>query len=260
MSYDDALKLAKGLQEHCPESLKGGIMSKAVVKKQDQAVAAYEGATGVASNIGSEDMRLPRIALIQAMSPTAQDGTHKAGELVNSLTQEVLPQPLVIVPAFVFKNVIKWKPREQGGGIIYRTTNITEEVKRDLAWVGDQKPAATAFINAVCLVEGQGDMPLIVSFCNTSYKAGQDLATLTYLKRPAWRYTYELSAKKVTNTKGTFHVFNVKLGKPATEEQMKAAADLYENVKNMSIDTDYEGAHGGTVDTTATEDTEPQEF
>jgi hypothetical protein len=254
MSYDDALKLAKGLQEHCPESLKGGIMSKAVVKKQDQAVAAYEGATGVASNIGSEDMRLPRIALIQAMSPTAQDGTHKAGELVNSLTQEVLPQPLVIVPAFVFKNVIKWKPRSEGGGIIYRTTNITEDVKRDLAWVGDQKPAATAFINAVCLVDGQGDMPLIVSFCNTSYKAGQDLATLTTLKKPAWKYTYELSAKKVTNTKGTFHVFNVKLGKPATEEQVKAAAELYEQVKNMSIDTDYEGAQGGTVQAPIDED------
>ena len=217
---------------------------KDLAVKPEGAVANYEGPTGVASNIGSEDMRLPRVALIQAMSPTAQDGTHKAGELVNTLTQEVLPTPCVIIPCFVFKNVIKWKPRSEGGGIIYRTTNITEEVKRDLAWVGDQKPAATAFINAVCLVDGQGDMPMIVSFCNTSYKAGQDLATLTTLKKPSWKYSYELSAKKTTNTKGTFHVFNVKLGKPVSEEQMKAAVELYENVKNMSIDTDYEGAAG----------------
>jgi len=233
-------------------------MSKELAKKQTAEVAKYEGPTGVSGNIGSEDMRLPRIALIQAMSPTAQDGTHKAGELVNSLTQEVLGQPLVIVPAFVFKNVIRWKSRSEGGGIIYRTTNITDDVKKDLAWVGDQKPAATAFINAVCLVDGQGDMPLIVSFCNTSYKAGQDLATLTTLKKPSWKYTYELSAKKVTNTKGTFHVFNVKLGKPATEEQVKAAMELYENVKNMSIDTDYENTTSGVV--TSTEGAEPTEF
>jgi hypothetical protein len=214
---------------------------------KDGAVQKFDGPTGVSSNIGSEDMRLPRIALIQAMSPTAQDGTHKAGELVNSLTQEVMGQPVLLVPCFVFKNVIKWKPRQEGGGIIYRTVNITEEVKRDLAWVGDQKPAATAFINAVCLVEGQGDMPLIVSFCNTSYKAGQDLATLTSLKRPAWAYHYELTAKKVTNTKGTFHVFNIKLGKPTTPEQQKSAAELFEQVKTMSIDTDYDHASGNVA-------------
>jgi hypothetical protein len=217
---------------------------KDIAVKTDGAVTKFDGPTGVSSNIGSEDMRLPRIALIQAMSPTAQDGTHKAGELVNSLTQEVMGQPVILIPSFVFKNVIKWKPRAEGGGIIYRTTNITDEVKKDLAWINDQKPAATAFINAVCLVEGQGDMPLIVSFCNTSYKAGQDLATLTSLKRPAWAYHYELTAKKVTNTKGTFHVFNIKLGKPTTPEQQKAAAELFEQVKTMSIDTDYDGASG----------------
>ena len=233
-------------------------MSKELAKKQAAEVAAYEGPTGMASNIGSEDMRLPRIALIQAMSPTAQDGTHKVGALVNTLTQEELTAPVVIIPCFVFKNVIKWKPRSEGGGIIYRTTNITEEVKKDLMWVGDQKPVATAFINAVCLVEGQGDMPMIVSFCNTSYKAGQDLATLTTLKKPSWKYSYELSAKKVTNTKGTFHVFNVKLGKPVSEELMKQAVELYENVKNMSIDTDYEGAAGAKQ--APLESTDQQEF
>jgi hypothetical protein len=211
-------------------------MSKDVAVKKTQETAVYEGPTGIASNITSEDLRLPRITLIQAMSPTAQDGTHKSGDLINTLTQEVLTQPVKIIPCFIFKNVIKWRPRSEGGGIIYRTTNITEEVKKDLAWVGDQKPLATAFINAVCLVEGQGDMPVLVSFCNTSYKAGQDLATLTTLKRPAWKQLYELSARKVTNTKGTFHVFNIKMGQAATPEQMKAAADLYENVKNMSID------------------------
>jgi hypothetical protein len=214
---------------------------KELAKTEPQDVAVYTGPTGMASNITQEDMRLPRISLIQAMSPSAQDGTHKSGDLVNTLTQEVLASPVILIPCFVFKNVIKWRPRSEGGGIIYRTTTITDEVKRDLAWVGDQKPSATAFINAVCLVDGQGDMPLIVSFCNTSYKTGQDLATLTALKRPAWRYQYELTAKKTTNTKGTFHVFSVKLGKPSTPEQMKAAEELYNQVKDMSIDTDYEG-------------------
>jgi hypothetical protein len=200
----------------------------------------YSGPSGISDNIGQQDMRLPRVALIQALSPTAVDGTHKVGSLVNTLTQEEIKAPCVITPCFVFKNVIKWHPREQGGGMIYKTTNITAEVQKDLAWVGDQKPMADAYINCVCVIDGI-DMPMIASFCKTSYKSGQDLATLVQLSGCAWKYKYELGTKLIKGAKGSYYIFTVKRAGKTTEQEAHDAKDLYESVKGMSIETDYEG-------------------
>jgi hypothetical protein len=220
---------------------------KEVVVTQAAIPAVYDGPTGMAANIGTSDLRLPRVALQQALSPSVVDGTHKVGALVNSLTQEEIKAPAVITPCFVFKNVIKWKPREQGGGMLYKTTNITADVQKDLAWVGDQKPTADAYINVVCLIDGQEGMPVLLSFCKTSYKAGQDLATLVQLSGCAWKFKYEIGTKLIKGAKGSYYIFTVKRAAKTTEEEAVAAKELYENVKGLSIETDFEG------DTTATE-------
>lgn len=197
--------------------------------------------SGLAGNIDQSDMRLPRIALTQSKSPTVEEGIHKQGIFINSLTKEEI-KDAVIVPVLVFKSVIRWKPRAEGGGIIYKTTNITDDVKEDLKWRGDQKPLATAYINAVCLVEGE-DMPLIASFSMTSYKAGQDLATLVSLSKSAWDYKYKLGVKKESKTTGSYFIFTVARGAKTTDEEKQRAAELAQIVSNMAIDTDYEGGH-----------------
>lgn len=207
-----------------------------------QAPAVYDGPSGISDNITTQDLRLPRVALMQALSPSVVDGTHKVGTLVNSLTQEEIKAPAIITPCFVFKNVIKWKPREQGGGMLYKTTNITADVQRDLAWVGDQKPQADAYINVVCTIAGQEGMPMIVSFCRTSYKTGQDLATLTTLFKPSWSYKYELGAKLSKNKLGQpYYIYTIKRAGKTTEAEAAEALELYKNVKGMTITTDYEG-------------------
>jgi hypothetical protein len=234
-------------------------MSKEIAKKAAQEVAAYTGPTGLADNITSADLHLPRVALLQSMSKQVQDDpkTYTPGGFVNTLTQDVIPTPLVFTPVFVFKNVIKWNPREKGGGVLYKTLKYTADVIKDISWQGMEKPAATQYINCVSLVEGS-DMPLVISFCNTSFKAGQDLLTLVQLSGCAWKYQYELQSVKTSNAKGTWHVMRVKRLSLTDEVKSAAAAHMYENVKGMAIDTDYEGA----TEATSTEATgaEPQEF
>jgi hypothetical protein len=231
---------------------------KEVIVAQAQPPATIDTgrALGLAENIGQSDMKLPRIELTQALSPTVTAGKHKAGVLVNSLTKEELVQPLLITPVFAFKNVIRWKPRAQGGGIVYRTMNITPDVAEDLRFHGDQKPQATAYINVVCLVEGQ-DMPLIASFCNTSYTAGQALATLIAISGYAWKYKYRISSKQRTNNQGTFYVFDVARDTVTTPEEQSKASEMFASVKGMAtIDTDYEG----DTTTAAPEAGEKREF
>lgn len=196
---------------------------------------------GLATNIEASDIRLPRIELTQALSSAVQDGTHKQGTLINYITKQELKAPVVFVPVYIFKSAILWRPRAEGGGIVYKTQDFTDpQVRKDIEWSGDQKPKATLYINAVCKVEGE-DMPLVASFCNTSLKAGTNLLSMVALSGTAWNYSYVLTPVKTQNNQGTFFKLDVKMHKPTTAEQRTAAAMLYQQVSAVSIDTDYEG-------------------
>lgn len=217
--------------------------------------AVYIRPTGLADNITSQDLRLPRVALLQPLSPQVQNegDKYKQGMFIDTLTQDVLSTPIVFVPVFIFKNVIKWKPRAEGGGMIYKTLTPTPEQLKECQFDGSNKPTADMYINAVCMVEGF-ETPLIISFCKTSLKAGQDLITLATFAGCAWKYTYTLKAVKQTNSKGIFYVMRVE--RSILNEHPQEAADLYEQVKSMVIETDYEGA---THDTSP-EAGDPKEF
>lgn len=216
---------------------------------------------GLGANIDVKDIRLPRIELVQAMSALAQDGTFKPGQLVNSLTKQALTEPVEIIPVFVTKSAIRWKPRNEGGGIIYKTSDFSDPaVKDDVQWHGDEKPKATVYINFVCRVAGE-TMPLIASFCNTSQKTGFNLLSMVAMSGCSWNYRYILSAVKKENAQGKFFVFDVRMGKPTTPEEKTDALELYKQVSTMdSIDTDYEGdTSSATVEEPAT-DGQPKEF
>lgn len=196
--------------------------------------------TGLAPNISAHDLRLPRIALLQALSPQLNENDKlRAGMFYNTLLQEEIPAPLVFTPIFAFRNAIKYNPREQGGGIIYKTTNFTPEVIKDCQWDGLNKPVATEFVNAVVLVENF-DIPLIVSFSKTSLNAGKDLLTFITLSRQAWKFNYVLESHKTIKNNNTFYVMRVKRGKASDADTIIEASSLYDSVKGMSLESVFE--------------------
>ena len=200
---------------------------KAVAKKEETAVAVpsapqYDG------NIGNEDLILPRVELLQALSPTVVSGQASAGEIVNNITKEVIGPEVILVPVYLTKNWIRWRKREEGGGMVWRSNDPTDErVIEESKWGADgSKPLATAYLNFLCFVEG-GDMPIIVSFANTNYKTGRKWLTLTKMSMgQIYDSQYKLTAHSQTNNKGTFYIFDVTRVGPATSEQKEKAASL----------------------------------
>lgn len=217
----------------------------------------YTGPTGLSNNITAADLRLPRVALLQSLSPQVQnDGeVYKQGMFINTLTQDILKSPISFVPVFIFKNFIKWRPRNEGGGMVWKTTTPTAAQLKECQFDGANKPTADTSYNAVCLIDGDVT-PVVLSFAKTNIKAGQDLTTLAQLSGYAWKYKYTLESVKTTNTKGTFYVMRVK--RSLLNENPQEAADLYEQVKGMSIDTDYEGSTNEDISEPTTD--EPLEF
>lgn len=72
-------------------------------------------------NLDVSDMEIPRIKLIQAISPevTIHDNI-KPGEFWHTLAEESLGKEVRVVPVFIDRRYILWKPRKSGGGILAR--------------------------------------------------------------------------------------------------------------------------------------------
>jgi len=75
-----------------------------------------------AENVGSEDVVIPRIELVQALSPARKkndpayiEGADE-GMLFNNVTRELYGLDVVVVPVYYSKQYLVWKDRKQGGG------------------------------------------------------------------------------------------------------------------------------------------------
>ena len=70
----------------------------------------------------SRDVAIPFLGLLQAGSPQVTDGDPKripgavAGDLMNTVTQELLGKTVYVVPCFTQNVFVEWAPRDTGGG------------------------------------------------------------------------------------------------------------------------------------------------
>jgi len=197
---------------------------KDVVKKEETPVAVTQ-QKEYDSNISNEDLILPRVELLQALSPTVVAGDASPGQIVNNITKNDLGEKVTLVPVYLTKNWIRWRKREEGGGMMWRSNDPTDErVIEESKWGADgSKPLATAYLNFLCLIKEE-DLPIIVSFANTNYKTGRKWLTLTKMSMGhLWDSQYALTAHQQTNNKGTFYVFDVSRVGPSTAAQKEKA-------------------------------------
>jgi hypothetical protein len=102
----------------------------AVVERQTTAVASMKdvpehirGSAGRGSeNVETQDLIIPRIELVQALSKCLEEGSAeyiegaKAGMFYNSVTRELYGHSLIVCPVFFKKQYLAWRDRKKGGG------------------------------------------------------------------------------------------------------------------------------------------------
>lgn len=213
-------------------------MTKEVSKKQNNEVAELKQTPrGIDANISQDDLILPRLELTQALSPIVVQGDAKPGALLNSVDKTDLGDEVTIIPVILRKNFIRWIPRDQGGGMLWKSDDPSDpRVIEETKFGPDgQKPLATAYLNFLCMIEGES-MPIVVSFSNTSYTAGRRLLTMAKMNGgDLFSHSYKLSAKSRTNRKGTFFVLEVEEGGLAKKEDYARAEKLYESFAQKDI-------------------------
>lgn len=213
-----------------------------VVESNEVMVAPDLGEWGD-EGVSSKDIVLPRLWLMQALSQYVEEGKAQAGDMVNSLTGDVIAKSGSAVQFVPFKHEKFWfsyslasgKPELIGVEPV-TSTNVNRVTEQELNGVKIQHQYA---IRVYGLVEGEA-LPVAVTFKSTSLRAGKQLLTEIYVKNkmagksPAARYM-ELGAKKEKNDKGVFYVFTCKSGGDVPVALQQDALNWYKTLDNSSF-------------------------
>ena len=70
--------------------------------------------------LGAGDAEVPRIKLMQALSPELVEYDIRAGNFWHTLAEENMGSEVRISPIFIDVRFILWRPRKSGGGILAR--------------------------------------------------------------------------------------------------------------------------------------------
>lgn len=206
----------------------------------------------------NEDLIVPRLKMINALSPERIDGTATEGHLLNSLTQEDVTDQ-VFIPVKQFYSGIEWNPdRDDDTRMFCRTSDgrigVDSEGKSHACITCKKKdfdnskkgkeaaPLCTTYINFLGLIAGN-PMPVVLSFSKTNMSEGKKLLTMAKSMRAnMWNYGYKLSGKKVTKGKNTWFNISTSMAGETNEMDRAFALSAYTDIATAFIKTEYEDA------------------
>ena len=230
---------------------------KNIAPRETTVPAPNTKAKGFEEGYDNKDLIIPRVKLLQAQSPevTAEDSTLKAGQIINSLTKEVLPN--LFVPIFFGTNWIKFNPRDvkdptfnvayEPGATIHRTKDPNDPIVIAEGEFGanGEKPTITKFLNFFCYFPGV-KFPLIMSFSKTSYKTGKELLSLArFFGDDMFNHQYKVVAKRVEDNahNSVYYVYKVEQAGAADEVSRKVGDAWHTQFRQATYKVhDEEGA------------------
>ena len=248
-------------------------MSNENIKAAEEALAVKEQAaiaaqTGVPMGFEDEeagDMIIPRVKVIQTLSPERKDKVANEGDIINSLTKDKL-NGKVFIPVFKFNNNIDWRDRSEGGGIqcIARdgrvgeksdgTTLMCASCRRcefDNTKQGKEAlPKCTKYINFFGFFAGER-MPIILSFAKTNYNEGKKLYSLAKVTmQNMWNYGYVLNEKLMAKNGNEWYIITATPAGASVEADRAFALEMYKSFRNtiqsVKYDMDDSGAEASS--------------
>ena len=242
------------------------------IKEENMLANQYDAPLGFEDE-DANDMIIPRVKVIQTLSPERKDKLAAEGDIINSLTKEKL-NGKVFIPVFKFNNHIWWRDRSDGGGIkcIARDGKVGNMSDGTILMCASCKlcefdntkqgkealPKCTKYINFFGFFEGERT-PIILSFAKTSYNEGKELYSLAKVTmQNMWNYGYTLNEKLQAKSGNEWFICVPSAAGPTQEEDRAFGMSLYkmyrESIQNINFDMDDVGTTETSVpNTEATE-------
>lgn len=230
-------------------------MKNEVQTKQDNFLAPLsdKASWGPAPTLSQRDIEMPRIYLMQGLSEMVTSGQAKFGELVDSVSGEVLGgvgKPMEVIPISAKKITIV--EEKQGKDWIFKEAlNTTPEVEQLPFEEGNIRRTriVSFFVLLPSEVASGAALPKILSIKGTSTQAAKIMLTQMYAINAAsnpWlpppAFTMLISVKVDKNDKGTFGVLEAKKGRRTTDEELSCAFHWNETIQKSEAARETERA------------------
>lgn len=212
--------------------------------------------------VGRDDIVIPRLGIIQAISPELDKNDPayipgaETGKMFNTLTRELIDEILVISIRFE-KPFLLWKDRKKGGGFGGQFFSM-EEAEEAVA--AKETPSEWDIVDTptnLCLAIPKDDKPYEISIPlpRSKAKVSRNWNSLIRLAGgPRFGRVYKITTVPDKNANGEKYTnFKVEMAGFPSEPLFKAAKEIYENIikGEVTYSTDYSdagGAEGGKED------------
>jgi hypothetical protein len=199
------------------------------------------------------DMIIPRIKVINALSPECKDRLANEGDILNSLTKSKLNEK-IFVPVFKFNSNILWVPRNEGGGIACQARDgksaqqsdgqllqchVCRKNEFDNTKQGRESyPTCSKYINFFGFIADE-PIPIILSFAKTNYNEGKKLYSLAKVTmKNMWANGYVLSSKKLAKNGNEWYNLVVAAAGATSPEVQQFGLNLYKQFRDASLNVD----------------------
>lgn len=238
------------------------------VKNSQTGLTEYQDIKGYHDGFTGEDVKIPRIVLMQAISDMVESGEATVGEFVNNVTLENHGTELeFILLALTDREIIKGKSMFENKKLkcqsMDRITGRGEPGgKCETCEFGQWGPDGEApkcpdnFTYLIYVLGTDEDLPAAIVLQKTSMKTAKSFNLLIkgmfnsiYKgKKKPFTTVFKLFSEKEKGVKGGYYIYKIKKSRPATDEEAAMARELYEDFSGTSFTVEMGGEEEVIVD------------
>ena len=226
--------------------------------------------TEMYGDLGKEHVSIPRLVILESLSPEVGDGLGKPGEFfVKGLNNNLGSNPLELVVLMRSFSRISWKDISEGGGIVCQAVNGKEGVGTpggdcnkcpNKDWNGKIQPLCDVYENFIVVLrkdlQAGEAFPMAISGSRTRLKGLKDFNTilmqLLQKRRPLFSKSYLMKSIEKNNPKipgSKYRVFQFNAGNDnqlLPDAEQTTAYDLYKTFSGRSIIIDQDAPSAGS--------------
>lgn len=259
---------------------KSNVMTKAA--KNDVLVVAQNDAPDYikqngqrgSENVGTNDIAIPRLEIIQGLSPAVKRGDPgyikgaEIGGLINSISKKLYGDSVVVVPMYYTKQWLVWKARKyidpktgkevqtEGGFLGSFADEMSAMAKADAEGGAPQIEVIDTPQHFCLLIDSDGEVEeIMIAMPKTKAKKSREWNSMVRMAgSDRFSRVYKISTVYEKNARGDFYNFEIALAGYPSKALYDRAERTYEIIaagdRKLVMDVgDFETASGGvTVD------------
>ena len=226
------------------------------------ASAFIEDANSGLENITSEDLTIPRLKILQALSPEVnkRDGKYvdgaSAGDVINTVTSKLYNEDneLVVLPVSYKRLFLEWQPRENGGGLVAQhedqailSKTTKNHIGQDVLQNGNYIQTSANHFVLVLNKDGSYDQAMIPMAGTQLKKSRTWNSVMASIKLrsgdkvftpPSFSHKYILKTVSESNDRGSWFGWSISNIGPLSENEMffyQAAKDFAQTVGDINL-------------------------